>query len=234
MMTNQDQQAVSQSSSSATANENHPEPLAYGKRNWKKWILIYVVIAAIIYAGIYYLVLSKQGTKSYQTKYSTPTTLPTIAPQPTTTQEQTVDTSNWKTYTNDKYGFSFQYPSTYQLKENTKVDPYAVIVVEDISKIGTISNVARGPFMHITIILNESSISDFINDPQNDLLLTGEEDLGPNSFTIARKKIGQEPGAPSKYYLIKHGDRIIEILNSPGYPLDKSIFNQILSTFTFE
>lgn len=40
---------------------------SYGKRNWKKWILIYVVIGLLIYGGVYYFFLSKQTPNPYST-----------------------------------------------------------------------------------------------------------------------------------------------------------------------
>ncbi len=41
---------------------------AYGRSNWPKLILIYIVIGAILYAGVYYFVLAKKGTSYNQTQ----------------------------------------------------------------------------------------------------------------------------------------------------------------------
>lgn len=37
----------------------------YGKRPLWQWILIYVVIGAIVYAGVYYFVFAKKGNNTY-------------------------------------------------------------------------------------------------------------------------------------------------------------------------
>lgn len=71
----------------------------YG-RNWKKLILIYLIIGAILYGGIYYFVLSKQNSKPYSTPVSKSISSPTPDP-----------TADWKTYTNNKFNYSIRYPS---------------------------------------------------------------------------------------------------------------------------
>lgn len=58
-----------------TATPPTEKPKPYG-RNWKKWILIYIAIAIVLYSGIYYLVLAKkESSKPYsiQKIQSTPT-----------------------------------------------------------------------------------------------------------------------------------------------------------------
>ena len=65
-----------------------------------------------------------EGTGNIQTSSSSPT-LPTptnTAPtSQTQTQNQAADEyAGWKTYTSDKYGFSFKYPNKYNLFDSTK------------------------------------------------------------------------------------------------------------------
>lgn len=69
----------------------------YG-RNWKEWILIYLIIGAIIYAGVYYFVLSKQSSK--------PQSAPVIKTLTTPTPPLN---NNIKTYTDQKLGITFNY-----------------------------------------------------------------------------------------------------------------------------
>lgn len=45
----------------------------YGKRPLWQWVLIYVVIGGIIYAGIYYLFLAKKGGYNQTTQQTYPT-----------------------------------------------------------------------------------------------------------------------------------------------------------------
>lgn len=44
----------------------------YGKRPLWQWILIYVVIGGIVYAGIYYFFMSKNGGYNYGSSQSEP------------------------------------------------------------------------------------------------------------------------------------------------------------------
>lgn len=44
------------------------KPSGYGKSNWVKMILIYVVVGGLLYAGLYYFVLAKKGTGYNQTQ----------------------------------------------------------------------------------------------------------------------------------------------------------------------
>ncbi|MBI1982333.1 MAG: hypothetical protein HYS68_02000 [Candidatus Levybacteria bacterium] len=86
-----------------------PSPYNYGKRGWIKWGLIYLAIAIIIYGGIYYFFLSKQGLKPYSNAY------PTIASSPTPTL---YETGNWKTYASNK--IMFKYPPNFIVEEREK------------------------------------------------------------------------------------------------------------------
>lgn len=42
-----------------------PEQKGYGKRSKKQWILIYVAVAAVVYAAVYYLFIHKSGSSGY-------------------------------------------------------------------------------------------------------------------------------------------------------------------------
>lgn len=47
---------------------------AYGKRPIWQWIVLYVIIGGIVYAGIYYFVIAKKGGYSSSSSYpSSPT-----------------------------------------------------------------------------------------------------------------------------------------------------------------
>lgn len=56
--------------------ETPTQPVSsYGKRDWKKWVLLYIILGVIIYGLLYYFILSKKETNPY--------TSPTIIPKPT-------------------------------------------------------------------------------------------------------------------------------------------------------
>lgn len=56
----------------------------YGKRPFWQWVLIYAIIAGLIYAALYYFVLAKRGGYEYKSKPYTKQTEPSPSPQATT------------------------------------------------------------------------------------------------------------------------------------------------------
>ncbi len=80
-------------------------PTAPKKFNRIIIFLIFFVVIAIVGIGAYAL-----GTKNQP---KTPTSSPVAVIQPTPTPDLT---ANWKTYTDDKYKFSFKYPDSWVIK----------------------------------------------------------------------------------------------------------------------
>lgn len=82
-----------------------------------KLIPIILGIATVIVIAIGAYILGSNQTE-------TPILYP-VQPTPTSSPTPTIDlTANWKTYTNDKYGYSIKYPSSWgQLHDNNAIDP---------------------------------------------------------------------------------------------------------------
>ena len=71
------------------------------------YILVGILVVTLIAGGAFYL--GGQTTpKPVVTSSSQPSISPDVSPAPTDAGE----TTNWKTYTNTKYGFSFKYPNS--------------------------------------------------------------------------------------------------------------------------
>lgn len=87
------------------------------KPNMVAQVILYVLIAALVFGiGGYYL-----GTR--QVKSTSTTASPSaVASKPASASAtSSVDaTANWKTYTNDTYGFSFKYPSDWNKPQFVK------------------------------------------------------------------------------------------------------------------
>lgn len=112
------------------------QPRKIYSKNWKKLVLIYLIIGAIIYAGVYYFVLSKQSSKPYYQ----PVTKTVASPTPASNAAAADPTADWKTYTNNKYGLS--YPKNWIID----AQPNNIIVTsndyerKDVQGISTIAN----------------------------------------------------------------------------------------------
>ncbi|MCL6096729.1 MAG: hypothetical protein M1444_03590 [Patescibacteria group bacterium] len=62
--------------------ETAEEKSAYGKRPLWQWILVYLVIAAVLYGAFYYFVLAKKGGYNQPAQYQTQqTSSPAVSPQ---------------------------------------------------------------------------------------------------------------------------------------------------------
>ena len=94
------------------------QPAPVAKKSWFNiWkLLTLVLLTVILLAGAYYLGFRKNSNVS--TPLPTPQT--SVSPSPSATPAaQTVD---FKTYSNTKYGYSFDYPSDWQVMGTTSDD----------------------------------------------------------------------------------------------------------------
>lgn len=86
------------------------------------WIVLGVVIFIIIAAFLYY-----SGFFDTNSNSNVNTNTPTNTTGNTNTQANTntatdIDTSDWKTYENAKYGYSFKYPSDWTIVDNETIN----------------------------------------------------------------------------------------------------------------
>jgi len=84
-------------------------------KNSRGFIQIVIILLALVLvaAGAYYF-----GTKNKSVQ------APTASVQPSANPVATADpTVNWKTYTNKKYGYKFQYPENWAISEKLVSDP---------------------------------------------------------------------------------------------------------------
>jgi hypothetical protein len=75
-------------------------------------IITILIVLVIVAGGIYYFTRPTTPDPDTQT-YATTTPVKAVS---------TVDTTNWKTYTNPKYNFSFKYPADWVVDTETYID----------------------------------------------------------------------------------------------------------------
>jgi hypothetical protein len=88
-------------------------------------IILSVLISALVFGGLgYYFGQSMASNTTQTTTYSSPTatatTTATATPTPSpTASAAATDTTNWKTYTSPKYGYTFKYDPSISIGESS-------------------------------------------------------------------------------------------------------------------
>jgi len=110
-----------------------PQNLVKPPRPWLK-IIMFLILGIFLFTGLVFASYLLASNKQAQpTPTSSPLTLPTSTPDPTT---------NWKTYTDTKYGFSMKYPEDWEFKPCTdilcgsfteKLSGKEIIIIEGVS-----------------------------------------------------------------------------------------------------
>jgi hypothetical protein len=113
----------------------------------KKTLIITVIIVAVIALGAtaVYIVQKQEAGKVRQKGVATTPEKPVVQPEEPTTTEP-IDTSDWKTYRNEKYGLEFKYPRGWLVKEGKIPAPsYGLYVYPPLL------NLSVGPQINISL-----------------------------------------------------------------------------------
>lgn len=180
-------------------------------------IILLSILSLLSLSGLAYFYLQTQSLKQQLTTQSLPAPTTTMQPSPTSTSSAD-PTTNWKTYSNTGYGFSFKYP------------PSASLIKDDINNREIIFNT-----FVIYIDQSTSSIIDYVS------LLRDKNSVAPiyDNKRNSAEWIGSFKNAPAHYVSIKNQQNMFSVLISPID--DVTTFNednsnlllQILSTFQF-
>ncbi|MCL5410066.1 MAG: hypothetical protein M1607_04375 [Patescibacteria group bacterium] len=145
-------------------------------------------------------------------------------------QMQTTDISNWKTYTNEKYGYSFKYPNLFIVSVST--DPLGPVDTTEIS------NYKPEDFNSLKVNPDDKNVFlMFIRNPYGkDINLeTAKKEYGYPKVEMEDYFVGGVGG-----FRVVHGDTVV-VYNHKRFVFQlrnkesnyASYFDQILSTFKF-
>lgn len=229
------------------------------------FVLVSILILVLVAGGAYYLgqtkikpVPNSQPIIGNLSSLPSPTQLvPTQQPQTSIMPDETV---NWKTYTNKKYGFSFNYPPNLTLspekefQHGLSIDlfyngwpappssPPRMNILLDVTK-----EYAQQQLTDINTILSTKQLSIKGSGIYNYLLLSTNEVHGQSLYSFS-EEWNNTPGAlpPAGGPLSKLV--ALGVINGMSYNIyylyddpskkeiisqDQKIFNQIISTFKF-
>lgn len=191
-------------------------------------ILIIILLSAGIVGAYYFGKLSNKSTQSPPSQTQTPQ--PTLIPQPTSTSDET---TNWKTYTSNEYGYSFRYPNDWDaIVKGTSLIIAPQSIIADIKKIP--GGFGGGKGLVSALYVNKERVPTKSDEFQQ--VSSTQITIDGKNATLHVVTVTQE--SP----LGKPGDQVIQI----EIPFDKgfieyelvdtkyrSIYDQILSTFKF-
>ncbi len=194
--------------------------------------VLVVLVAAAAYVGVQYW----QSQQLVEGEY-----IPAFTPR---SSGSTIDTSDWKTYTNTKYGFEVKYPNNwvlgeYQLKENfaLALDPQKVVSQKTLETLDTYPGLVS---INVEKCPSQGCYEVSGYDSFEKVTIGGQAGISARKLEISYEKNSSNPA-----YLGKH--TITYYIDSPKtgahsititYVSDMSDkylsdFNQILSTFNF-
>lgn len=190
-------------------------------------ILIGLLLLTLVGIGGYFFVKNQTN----QSIVVIPTVIPSIPSVPT--QVVLDEATNWKTYTNTKYGYSLKYPSDYNIEScHYCTDLPKMEMISIFYALATNNSQGYG-FISINIIYPSLE----------DIRKLNKITIGNNleAYTETKKSFEYE----SKYIYFLNGSNVISIsysgigsssnINVPLSSLkDYAIFNQILSTLRFD
>jgi len=159
------------------------------------------------------------------------------------------ETTNWKTYTNKKYGFELRYPAEWNITENSDRDPNIIEIYPSNEKISNAES-SESPFTEIRIVIKDNpralSYKDFALEEEKAMYASGDfistlKFGGSISVGGVQTEIvtGHLPTWSTKGVYLPYKDKMYTILasNSEGRSdVQKMIeekFDEIISTFKF-
>ncbi|MBI2612020.1 hypothetical protein HYW54_04735 [Candidatus Gottesmanbacteria bacterium] len=109
-----------------------PQPTPTPKRTSPRILWIPFLLSLIIFISILIvigIVIGKTFFSSQSNPTPTPTQIPILTPTPDLyTESDRSATANWKTYTNETYGFQFKYPDTLYIEPQQDTDNSVVLL----------------------------------------------------------------------------------------------------------
>jgi|GEM_PF-6717779 len=180
-------------------------------------IITAIIVAVILIGATAFSIFLRQGGKEVRRGEEVAVTPkePVVQPEEPTTAE-TIDTSDWKTYRNEEYGFEFKYPPHLQIGKTLFDQPFNPILEGSI-----IATFSDGKINELVIVASERPLEGYIvwDNPRGLAYCLQTDLFQPENHwvsfvpgqitTIKRKSTGKEPkllDLPITAYGYRSGD----------------------------
>lgn len=207
----------------------------------------------MLIAALAFLLIALSGSAAlvlHFQKKSTPPAITKATPSPTAMQfvktqispspsiNQPIDTSNWKTYENTTYGYSFKYPTEWDIISNDSNKLALGFKSQNDVNVFLIVTSQNTEFSNYQSFKFCSQIPDIENHPTHCIEETGWGQKQPvEQITLSAK-------SALSFYIsgeVDYAFHIVRFIQTPTIELDMNVagggldkkFDQILSTFTF-
>ena len=113
---------------------------------------------------------------------------PTLTPSPSLTPDPT---ANWKTYTNNEYGFSLKYPTGFNIEDNsTNFPPFNITIKDSTKQLVGEGGGKFNPGIHIQVQSEKMSLDQYLSKYANSLIVRNKQKINGSEFTIIEATIG--------------------------------------------
>lgn len=143
-------------------------------------------------------------------------------------QGSEVDTTNWLTYTNDEYGFSFRYPKEWEIKDYSKTSVF-INVPNQVLRLQFNSDQTE-----YHMVLYKDNVQNIIDEIKNDdpsaSFVKAENDISINSNSYKYVSVLAAIGSLVDYYIQSYGTEYTIVWVANPYT-DQAIIRAWISTF---
>lgn len=231
------------------SNNNSEDPLSQAEPSIKasaccslnQWLILaaaVVITAVVVGAGVFWLMNNRFASEQAALEQRIADLQSQAAQaQPASEVKSEVDTSNWKTYTNQELGYSVLYPINwpYTIGQYSR-DSGVLVKTVNFKEVGRTYSIEEGSVEPISISTEEN---------KNNLTPLGlaNQATGGSAKIITNITISGQPAVQVKNYLglvtyVTHNGKLYN-LATPNFGSDEAnqpirdIYSQILSTFKF-
>lgn len=173
---------------------------------------IIIVILALVVAGGVYIGYSK-GLINFGSKKES---------------SVTNETTDWKTYTNEKYGFEFKYPNNWAVSESQKPSlPYLVSI-----SLGPKDMTEGGGFF--AVMVRDQTEDQFLSSlSQGDYYIISKTDVAIGNKKAVLCIYGRNDSSDQWKSIVMQKEEYLFEFSSGATPYYGDIFNKMLPTFKF-